>query len=178
MTHRTKGLAGLAATALLLVSATAAFGYAAQVAGTVTITTGPITCTAPVVITATVLETGTNLPIEGQTVNFGFQTSVAGDTISANSAVTNALGVATTTVQLACVTGNRTIFGVADDVRGSGVLSLTVTVAPSATTAPRPAAGLPNTATAPGAELAALIAVVVALGSGGVLVARRGLDRR
>ena len=173
MKHRSRLLGGLGAGVLLLVSATAALGYAAQVAGTVTITTGPITCTAPVVITATVLETGTNSPIEGQTVNFGFQTSVTGDTISANTAVTNASGIATVTVTLACTPGNRTIFGVADDVRGSGVLGLTFSPAPSASSAP--AAGLPNTSTG-GSEIPALIAAVVALGSGGFVL--RSVRRR
>lgn len=175
MKHRSRWLGGVGAAALLLVSATAVLGYAGQVAGTVTITTGPVTCTAPVVITATVLETGTNSPIEGQPVNFGFQTSVTGDTISASSAVTNALGVATTTVSLACVQGNRTIFGVADDARGSGVLGLTFTPAPSASAAP--AAGLPNTST-DGMEIPALFAAVLAFASGGLLLRRYAFTTR
>ena len=172
MKHRSRWLGGVGAAALLAVSATAVLGYAGQVAGTVTITTGPVTCTAPVVVTATVLETGTNSPIEGQPVNFGFQTSVTGDTISANSAVTNALGVATTTVSLACVQGNRTIFGVADDARGSGVLGLTITVAPST-----PAAGLPNTATE-GMEIPALLVAAGAFASGGFLLRRYAFTAR
>lgn len=167
MKNRSRWLGGLAAAGLVLATATAAFGYAGQVAGTVTITVGTVTCTAPVTITATVLETGTNSPIEGQPVNFGFQSSMTGDTISANTGTTNAAGQATTTVSLACVQGNRTVFGVADDARGSGVLGLTFTPAPSAA----PVAGLPNTST-DGMEIPALIAVALALGSGAFLLRR------
>lgn len=167
MNHRSRWLGGLAAVAILLATATAAFGYAGQVAGTVTITVGAVSCTAPVVVTATVLETGTNAPIEGQPVNFGFQSSVTGDTISANTSTTNAAGQATTTVSLACTQGNRTVFGVADDARGSGVLGLTFTPAPSAA----PAAGLPNTST-DGMEIPALLASALALASGAFLLRR------
>jgi len=172
MKHRSRWLGGLTGVGLILATSTAVFGYAGQVAGTVTVTTGPVVCTAPVAVSATVLETGTGSPIEGQLVTFAFTASQTGDRFTSVTATTNAMGVASTTVSLACTPGTRTIVAVADDVRGEAVLGLTLTPAPA-----RPASGLPNTSTG-GAEMPALLAALVAAASGGILLRRYSLSHR
>lgn len=171
MKNRNRWLAGLAGVGLLLVTATATLGYAEQVAGTVTVgTVGAVTCTATVTFTATVLETGTNAPIEGQPVTFTFTTSQTGDTIHTTTVNTNAAGVATTTITLECTPGNRTVTAAADNIVGSGVLGLTFAASAA------PASGLPNTSTG-GAEIPSLFAAALAMGSGGILL-RQAVRRR
>jgi hypothetical protein len=174
MKHRSQWLAGLAAVALALITSATAFGYAGEVAGAVTVAGpgGTLTCGVNITVTATVVDAAGKL-IAGQPVTWAFtSTPSTADKINASPTTTNASGVATTTVVLACVAGNRTIRATADAISAGAVLSVT-------------AAGLPNTSTLPGETPAQNLPVigtllaVLAMAAGGVLALRRiSLSRR
>jgi hypothetical protein len=168
MKHRSQWLAGLAAVALALITTATAFGYAGEVAGAVTVAGpgGTLTCGVNITVTATVAD-ATGKLISGQPVAWSFtSTPSTADKINTTPTTTNASGVATTTVVLACVAGSRTIRATADAVSASAVLSVT-------------AAGLPNTSTLPGETPAQNLPVigtllaVLAMAAGGVLALRR-----
>lgn len=168
MKHRSQWLAGLAAVALALITSATAFGYAGEVAGAVTVAGpgGTLTCGVNITVTATVVDAAGKL-IAGQPVAWAFtSTPSTADKINTTPTTTNASGVATTTVVLACVAGSRTIRATADAVSASAVLSVT-------------AAGLPNTSTLPGETpaqnlpLIGTLLAVLAMAAGGVLALRR-----
>jgi len=168
MKHRSQWLAGLAAVALALITSATAFGYAGEVAGAVTVAGpgGTLTCGVNITVTATVVDAAGKL-IAGQPVAWAFtSTPSTADKINTTPTTTNASGVATTTVVLACVAGSRTIRATADAVSAGAVLSVT-------------AAGLPNTSTLPGETPAQNLPVigtllaVLAMAAGGVLALRR-----
>jgi Bacterial Ig-like domain (group 1) len=168
MKHRSQWLAGLAAVALALITTATAFGYSGEVAGAVTVAGpgGTLTCGVNITVTATVVDAAGKL-IAGQPVAWSFtSTPSTADKINTTPTITNASGVATTTVVLACVAGNRTIRAVADAISASAVLGVT-------------AAGLPNTSTLPGETPAQNLPVigtllaVLAMAAGGVLALRR-----
>lgn len=168
MQHRNRWLAGLTAVALALMTSATAFGYAGEVAGAVTVAGpgGTLQCGVNITVTATIVDAA-GKPIAGQPVDWSFTSSPStADTINATPTITNADGVATTTVNLACVAGNRTIRATADGVSAGAVLGVT-------------AAGLPNTSTlpgetpAPGLPLIGTLLAVLAMAAGGVLVLRR-----
>ena len=168
MKHRSQWLAGLAAVALALITSATAFGYAGEVAGAVTVAGpgGTLTCGVNITVTATVVDAAGKL-IAGQPVAWAFtSTPSTADKINTTPTTTNASGVATTTVVLACVAGSRTIRATADAISASAVLSVT-------------AAGLPNTSTLPGETPAQNLPVigtllaVLAMAAGGVLALRR-----
>lgn len=173
MKYRSRWLAGFAAAALALVGATTAFGYAGEVAAEVTLggPGGTLACNVSITVTATVVDAN-GKAISGQSVDWTFASSPSSaDTINATPTTTDANGVATTTVTLACVVGNREIRATADDVSGSAVLSVT-------------AAGLPRTSTAPdGAPLdaglvATLLALLAVIVGGGIMIGRLVLKPR
>jgi len=168
MKHRSQWLAGLAAVALALITSATAFGYEYDVAGAVTVAGpgGTLTCGVNITVTATVVDAAGKL-IAGQPVAWAFtSTPSTADKINTTPTTTNASGVATTTVVLACVAGSRTIRATADAVSAGAVLSVT-------------AAGLPNTSTLPGETPAQNLPVigtllaVLAMAAGGVLALRR-----
>jgi hypothetical protein len=168
MKHRSQWLAGLAAVALALITSATAFGYAGEVAGAVTVAgpSGTLTCGVNITVTATVVDAAGKL-IAGQPVAWVFtSTPSSADKINTTPTTTNASGVATTTVVLACVAGSRTIRATADAISTGAVLSVT-------------AAGLPNTSTLPGETPAQNLPVigtllaVLAMAAGGVLALRR-----
>ena len=168
MKHRSQWLAGLAAVALALITSATAFGYAGEVAGAVAVAGpgGTLTCGVNITVTATVVDAAGKL-IAGQPVAWAFtSTPSTADKINTTPTTTNASGVATTTVVLACVAGSRTIRATADAKSASAVLSVT-------------AAGLPNTSTLPGETPAQNLPVigtllaVLAMAAGGVLALRR-----
>jgi len=168
MKHRSQWLAGLAAVALALITSATAFGYEYEVAGAVTVAGpgGTLTCGVNITVTATVVDAAGKL-IAGQPVAWAFtSTPSTADKINTTPTTTNASGVATTTVVLACVAGSRTIRATADAVSAGAVLSVT-------------AAGLPNTSTLPGETPAQNLPVigtllaVLAMAAGGVLALRR-----
>jgi hypothetical protein len=174
MQHRTRWLAGLAGVALALVTSATAFGYAGEVAAAVTIGTpgGTLQCGVSVTVTATIVD-ASGKPIAGQPVDWSFTSSPSSaDKINRTPTTTNADGVATTTVVLACVAGNRHLQAVADAVRASAVLGVT-------------AAGLPNTSTLPsetptqGIPLVGTLLAVLAMAVGGAFALRQiSLSRR
>ena len=168
MKHRSQWLAGLAAVALALITSATAFGYAGEVAGAVTVAGpgGTLTCGVNITVTATVVDAAGKL-IAGQPVAWAFtSTPSTADKINTTPTTTNASGVATTTVVLACVAGSRTIRATADAISAVAVLSVT-------------AAGLPNTSTLPGETPAQNLPVigtllaVLAMAAGSVLALRR-----
>ena len=168
MKHRTRWLAGLAGVALALVTSVTAFGYAGQVPAAVTIAGpgGTIQCGVALTVTATIVDS-TGAPISGQAVAWSFtSTPSSADKINKTPTTTDASGVATTTVVLACVAGTRHLGAVAGAVRASAVLGVT-------------GAGLPNTSTmpgetpAPGSPLIGTLLAVLAMAAGGVLALRR-----
>ena len=169
MNHRNRWLAGLAAAALALVSATTAFGYAAEVAAAVTVggPGGTLECGVPITVTATIVDSAGN-PISGQPVDWTFASSPSSaDEINATPTTTDANGVATTTVTFACVSGNREIRATADGVAGEAVLGVTAVGLPRADTLPSEAP--------PFATLLAALAVLV---GGGIMVRRLVLKPR
>jgi len=160
MNHRTRLTAGLSALVLLLIAAATAVGYTGQVASSTTVATrGTVACEAPFTMTATILD-GAGAPVVGQSVAWSFVTSPsASDVISPTPTITNAQGVATTSVTLGPVSGNREIRATAGDVSASAVLSPACGGLPSTSTLPAESSG--------GAPLAALfLAALFALGSG------------
>jgi len=168
MKHRSQWLAGLAAVALALITSATAFGWSGTGAGAVTVAGpgGTLTCGVNITVTATVVDAAGKL-IAGQPVAWAFtSTPSTADKINTTPTTTNASGVATTTVVLACVAGSRTIRATADAISASAVLSVT-------------AAGLPNTSTLPGETPAQNLPVigtflaVLAMAAGGVLALRR-----
>jgi len=133
-------LAAVGAAALLLLSVAApAFAYEGQVPNQVTVVgpAGTLVCNTALTVTATVLDASGN-PVDNREVVWSFGAGqVTGDQIITVSTMTNALGVTTTTVRLACVVGNRTIVATATPAAGQAVLGITAT-------------GLPPTSTDPG----------------------------
>lgn len=173
MNRRFRFLAGLAGTAFALVMTATVFGYAGEVAGAVTVggPGGTLKCGVPLTVTATVLDAASD-PIDGQPVDWTFTSSPSSkDTINSTPTTTNASGVATTTVTLACVAGNRTVTATADDISAGAVLSVT-------------AAGLPGTSTtldgSPVGNLpiATILAVLAVLTGGGIMVRRIAVSPR
>ena len=167
MKHRTRWLGAFAAITLSAVGATAALGYAGEVAGSVQIgVVGTVTCESPVTVTATVQDADGKL-ISEQPVIWEFVSSPSGeDVINMTPTVSNTDGVASTTVDLVCVAGSRRIRATADDVTAEAVLSLG-------------AAGLPNTSTAPTGQVTPLLVVMLsALMGGGIMLRRLAFTRR
>jgi hypothetical protein len=146
-----RSLAAGSAAALLLVcfATSAAVAYQGQVVNQVIVTgpSGTISCDTPLTLTATVLDSH-GLPVDNLAVVWTFGAGqVTGDQISATSTTTNASGVTTTTVTLACIAGNRTIVATAAPASGQLVISpefvLSATASPVAHTAPPGAAATP-----------------------------------
>jgi len=170
MKHHNRWIAGLAATALLLTTAAGALAYTGQVLASITVApSGTVTCTAPFTVAATILD-AEGQPVAGQSVAWSIRTSLSpGDRINATPTVTNADGVATTTVTLGTVTGKREIRATTGEVSASAVIDAAC-------------GGLPTTSTAPGQEsggapLAALLILAFVGAAGGSLVLRRVATR-
>ena len=129
---------GAVALLLLSVGASAAFGYAGQVAQQVTVAgpAGTLSCNTALTVTATVLDAG-GKPVDNRAVAWTFGAGkVTGDQIVTASTTTNALGVTSTTVKLACTVGNRTIVATATPASGQLVLGIAATGLPPTSTIP------------------------------------------
>lgn len=169
MHNRRTPLGGIVAGLLLtLAVAATALGYAGQVAATVTVSgpSGAQACGTPLTLTARVQELGGAL-IEGQLVTWSFASGkVAGDKILTLTSTTNANGVATTRVELACTPHSVTFRALADNASGTVVVRAS-------------GEGLPRTDTVPGTSFPAiaLAALAVLLGSG-MMLRRFALARR
>lgn len=170
VTHTIRAAIGAA----ILSSATVAsvVGYEGEIPATVTVTAGgAVLAGQPIPVCATVLgPSGTGVP--DVTVTFDITSAPAGadDVLSSTTDVTDADGVACVQLTLDAVVGSRTITA---STGGAVLGSITIVLA---------AAGLPNTATAPGSAalvpmesvLIALLATAAAIG----LFQHRALRRR
>jgi Bacterial Ig-like domain (group 1) len=175
MRARTRWIAGLAAAAILLTATATAFGYDGQVEGIVGVAAqGTITCGKPFTMTATVLDAN-GAPVADASVAWSFVTTQsASDSINKTPTVTNAQGVATTTVTLGAVSGDRQIratttvgeTGATSDVSASGVVNQ------SCGGLPRTDALMPEIPQG-GEPLAAVLVLVLAFAVGGWLTLRR-----
>jgi hypothetical protein len=151
--------------ALALGLTTTALAYAGQVPGTVSIS-GPastLSCGLPTSVSATVVDASSN-PIAGQAVHWSFGSSPStADTVSPTQTTTNADGVATSTVTLACVAGDRTVIATADAIIGAAVLGVTMGGLPRTSTesVPGPVGNLPI--------LTMFAALAVLVGGGGIV---------
>jgi hypothetical protein len=158
----------LGGSVLALVATVSVLGYAGQVAATVQMSapSGPQTCGLPLTISATVAQTGGGL-ISGQPVAWSFSSgNITGDQILTASSTTNANGVATTQIQLACTAHSVTVAAVADSITGTVVVQSS-------------GKSLPRTDTAPTSSFLAIVlaALAVLVGSGAIL-RRMALGRR
>jgi len=123
MTARTRLTAGFAAATFLLIAAASASAYNGQVAATATVSAESAACGDAFTVESTFLDLE-GLPVGGLSVKWSFLTSQSpDDAINDTTTVTDADGVATTTVTLAAVPGDRTIGVTSDDVTASMVVS-------------------------------------------------------
>ena len=175
MRARTRWVAGLAAATILLTATVTAFGYSGQVDAIVGVAAqGTITCGQPFTMKATVLDAD-GAPVADASIAWSFVTKQSSsDKINTTPTVTNSKGVATTTVTLGAVSGERTIrvtttvgeTGATSEVSASGVVD-------------QSCGGLPRTDTVSpgtpqgGAPLAALVVIALAFAVGGGLTLRR-----
>lgn len=171
--NRNRWFAGLAGTALALAMTATVYAYGAQVAGAVTVgvPSGTLECGVALTVTATVLDASSN-PIAGQPVDWSFSSSPSNaDVIDTTPTTTDANGVATTTVTLACVAGNRTVTATADNISAGAVLGIT-------------ASGLPRTSTMPDGSpvgnlpIATILALLAVLAGGGIIIRRFAFSPR
>ncbi len=156
-----------AAVLLLAISAQAVAGYNGQVPTQVTVggPSGAVICGDELAITAMVVDQD-GKAIEGQQVAWSFAASPSsGDEIVEATTTTDAQGVTSTTVILACEAGDRTIKATAGEAFGSVVLSVTGEGLPDTSTAP--------SETAPWGLLLAALAVLVLVGFGARWVVSR-----
>jgi len=172
MTARTRLTAGLAAATFLLIAAASASAYNGQVAATATVSAESAACGDAFTVASTFLDLE-GLPVGGLSVKWSFLTSQSpDDAINDTNTVTDADGVATTTVTLAAIPGDRTIGVTSDDVTASMVVS------PSC-----PGTALPRTSTvapeAPSTSVIALVAsaIVVVLAASIFATVRRRAHR-
>lgn len=164
-------LAGLISGGLLALILTATVAaYAGQVAATVEVSapSGAQTCGVPITLTA-VIQDIDGKPIEGQLVTWSFQSgNITGDQILRTTSTTNASGIATTRIQLACTAHSVTVQATADEASGT-VLAISS------------GKGLPRTDTLDGGTSTTLAVVLagfaVLLGSG-MIVRRFAVTRR
>jgi hypothetical protein len=145
------------------------------------------TCGDNLSVAATVLDANGN-PIALQLVVWSFTSSPSSaDKINSAPTTTNASGVATTTVTLDNVPGNRTVTATADGMSADAVITCVGAVlgitAPGPITAPgavlgTTAPGLPNTSTTPDGSpvgnlsIATVLALLAVLAGGGIMVRR------
>ena len=191
MKRRSRWFAGLAAVALVLITAATAFAAnesALAAAVTVARPNGTLKCGVNVTVTATVV-TATGEAITGKPVEWSFASTMStSDKIKTSSTTTNASGVARTTVVLACVPGSRQIRAVADAASASAVLSVPAAGAVLGVTSGGPgvtSGSLPNTSTLPGETpapqdlpvIGTLLAMLTMAAGGGLILRRISLSR-
>jgi hypothetical protein len=167
MMRRTRWIAGLSAVALVLVTSASALGYTGQVLASISIAIEASgTCGETATVTATLLDAN-GAPIAGESVAWSFVTTQSpSDTINETPTTTDANGMATTTVTLAAVSGDRQIRATAGDVSASAVVSQSCAALPNTST-------LPAETPQPRAPVAGMLLVALALALGGGLTLRR-----
>ena len=159
--------AGMATLMVLSLGASAAFGYAGQVAQQITVAGpgGTLACNTVLTVTATVLTVG-GVPVTGDPVVWTFGSGqLAGDQIITSPTNTNGSGVATTTVRLVCIAGARTIVATLAPASGQTVLNILP-------------GGLPPTSTTETTPLWAYALAVLGLCVAGFVIGRRVLQGR
>jgi hypothetical protein len=125
--------------AVVLMSSVTAFGYNQSNEEALTVSApDPVACGAKVEVTAKILDSA-GKPVVGQSVVWSFVGTVGSDTINTTPTVTDAKGVATTTVTFGLSGGARHIRAT------SGAFSATAVVTPACS-----GGVLPNTSTLPG----------------------------
>jgi hypothetical protein len=161
MRSRLSPLGGIFGGVLLaLVAVGTVAGYAGQVVATVEVSapTGPQLCGTSIAVSA-FLQTTDGAVIDGRLVTWSFVSgNVTGDTIAQATSTTNASGIATSHVTLACSPHGVVLGAVSDEVSG------TVTITTSGQ-------GLPRTDTVPASSfpMIALAALAVLIGTGTIL---------
>jgi hypothetical protein len=174
MRARTRWIAGLAAAVIVLTATVTALGYTGQVEAIVGVAAqGTITCGEPFTMTATVLDAN-GAPVADASVAWSFVTTQsASDKINKTPTVTNAKGVATTTVTLGAVSGDRQIRATVTAAEGSttGDVSASGVVNQYCGGLPRTSTLSPAETTLPDAPLAAVLLLAIAFGIGGALTA-------
>lgn len=167
MKARNRFLAGLAGVAMAMAMTATAFGYSGQVLGTISVAgpSGTLKCNVPLTVTATLLDVA-GQPFTGETVTWAITSSPSSaDRVNQATSTTNASGVATTTVTLACVAGNRTVTATSGEISAGAVLAIT-------------AAGLPRTTTlsdngpAGGLPIPTILALFAVLAGGAIIIRR------
>ena len=166
MNRRNRLFAGLAGAAMALAMTATAFGYAGQVLGTMSVAGpgGTLKCNVPITVTATLLDVN-GIPFSGEPVTWAItSTPSSADRVNDTSTTTNANGVTTTTVTLACVAGNRTVTATSAGTSAGAVLSLT-------------SAGLPRTSTiagdaSSGVPIGTILALLAVLVGAGIITRR------
>ena len=131
---------------MLLTAAVSAFGYTGEVPATATVSVaGTVACSDTFAVSSTFLDVE-GVAVEGLAVDWSFVTTQSSDdTIHDTSTTTDAAGVATTTVTLAAVPGDRRIGVQAGDVSASAVVSQScagLTLPRTSTVAPQPVSGV------------------------------------
>lgn len=153
---------------LALVATATVLGYAGQVAATVQVSSpsGPQACNTPITVTALIKDINGS-PISGQPVAWSFISgNVTGDTILTTPTTTNASGIATTHVQLACSPHTLVLGAVADESSG------TTTIVASGKS-------LPRTDTVSGSTMPTMVLAALAVLVGmGLMLRRFAADRR
>ncbi len=153
---------------LALVAAVTVFGYAGQVAATVQVSSpsGPQACNTPITVTALVKDAAGS-PISGQPVAWAFVSgNITGDKVLLTPTTTNASGIATTHIQLACSPHGLVLGATADQSIG------TTAITASGKT-------LPRTDTAPASTLPSMLLAGLAVLAGmGLMLRRLAADRR
>jgi hypothetical protein len=196
MKHRSQWLAGLAAVALALITSATAFAGASSIKSAASVTIarlgGTVPCNVNITVTATFVP-ASGKPILGQQVDWSFAPKPkpdTADTITPSSSTTDMNGVATTTVFLACVPGDRHIRATVDAVTGSAVLNVHATGkvlgATSGAVLGATSGGLPNTSTLPGETpapqdlpvIGTLLAILAMAAGGGLILRRVSLSHR
>ena len=124
MRTRTRWTAGLAAAAMLLTAVVSASAYTGQVPSTAVLSVADtVACNDTFAVSSTFLDVD-GVPVEGLSVTWSFVTTQStDDTIHDTETTTNEDGVATTTVTLAAVPGDRQIGVTSGDVTASAVVS-------------------------------------------------------
>jgi len=124
MRTRTRWTASLAAAAMLLTVVVSASAYTGQVPSTAVLSAADtVACNDTFAVSSTFLDAD-GVPVEGLSVTWSFVTTQStDDTIHDTETATNEDGVATTTVTLAAVPGDRQIGVTSGDVTASAVVS-------------------------------------------------------
>jgi hypothetical protein len=188
MIRRSRCLALVAGIGLAFAMATSVFGYVTQVPHSITVSpsSSTMTCGRSYVVRAQVLDLD-GLPIKQLTVTWSFGQSPSSlDRIKPATSKTNANGVATTRVKLACVLGDRVIRSTVGGITGSAVVHVNIPEGQGVLgTTGTPGGGtLPNTSTlaadtsTDGLPNPAVPAIVVLLATWAIFVRRFAFARR